>query len=131
MELNLKSAQNYIDLGRFYTDTLGIHQVLWLVKTEAEALFIQKNLMKGSSNKAIEHSFITISQWLHQLWQTEITLGKNHKQNIENIFGTIPVLPRSPVPDKVLFEFRKKLMNSTVHTNQIKSVSAVNKIIGY
>ena len=130
VELNLKSAQKYFDLGQFYSDTLAIHQVLWLVKTETDAQFILNNLKKGSSQKETEHSFIILSQWFDQLWQTKIFIGKKQNQNIEFVIGTIQEPSTGSVPDKVLFEFRKKLINSTVITNQTKSLINLSKIIG-
>ncbi len=130
VELNLKSAETYIELGRFYTDMIGIHQVIWLVKSETDAHFILRNLIRGSSSKATEHSFIILNHWFQSLWQTEIFIGKNQNQRLEKSLDPTPVTSRSQIPAEVLFDFRKKLMNSTTLINQTKAIPTYNKIIG-
>jgi hypothetical protein len=131
VELNLKSAPTYAELGLFYSDVLGIHQVIWLVKSETDAKFIQRNLAKDSSRKGIEHSFIILGQWFQHLWQTKVFIGKDQGKSIENIFVTTPSPSRGQIPEMVHFDFRKKLINSSIHKSQVESVIAHNKIIGY
>ncbi len=130
VEFNLKAAPTYTELGLFYSDILGIHQVLWLVKSETDARFIQRNLAKDSSRKGSEHSFIILSHWLEHLWQTKILIGKDQGKNIENLFVTMPSPSGGQIPAKVLFDFRKKLINSSIRRSQMESVIAHNKIIG-
>ncbi len=130
VELNLKAAQHYVDLGGFYTETVGVYHVIWLVKSEVDAKFILSNLKKGSNQNACEHSFILLSQWFKTLWQTEIFIGKNQGEKIENFLGQSPSKSRSSFTAESLFDFRKTYVNSTVLTNQTNQITAHNKIIG-
>jgi hypothetical protein len=131
VELNLKSAQTYTDLGVFYSDILDISQVIWLVKTETDAKFIQRNLMKDSSTKAMEHSFYILDQWLQDHWLTKIMLGKDRNQTLLNSFYSSPIPTSSRGMEVDYFNFHKKLTNSINQKSTEKIISAHNKIIGY
>lgn len=77
VELSKKAPESYHDIATFYSDSIFIYQVIWVVKSTTDANYILRHLMSRSSTKACEHSFILLDHFIGHQWQAKIIIGKN------------------------------------------------------
>lgn len=107
VELSAKKAADYQYLGDLYTDVINIERVIWLVRTNDTA-YIHKHLLNGRSVGSSVHSFIFFEEFLKQVWQSQIRIGKDTGRTIENILHSQAMPNPFPGIGKVLLDVRKK-----------------------
>jgi len=112
VELSKKSPQDYSDVGAFYSNTIDVSQVIWVVRTEATKNYILSHLKKGSSTQASEHSFILFDHYVQNQWQSQIIDGKHRGKTINQILNIGVQLTPNQSWAKVALDIRKKPLNS-------------------
>jgi hypothetical protein len=85
VELSKKSPQDYSDVGAFYSNTIDVCQVIWVVRSESYRKYILAHLQKGSSTQACEHSFVLLDHYIQSQWQAQITNGKHQGKKLIEI----------------------------------------------
>ena len=85
VELSKKSPQDYCDVGAFYSNTIDVCQVIWVVRSESYKKYILGHLQKGSSTQASEHSFVLLDHYIQSQWQSQIIDGKHQGKKLIEI----------------------------------------------
>ena len=85
VELSKKSPQDYSDVGAFYSNTIDVCQVIWVVRSESYKKYIRAHLQKGSSTQASEHSFVLLDHYIQSQWQAQIIDGKHQGKKLIEI----------------------------------------------
>lgn len=88
VELSKKSPQDYCDIGAFYSNTIDVSQVIWVVRSESFKNYIFDHLKKGSSTLAAEHSFVLLDHYAQSQWQSKIISGKHQGKKLTEILKT-------------------------------------------
>lgn len=116
VELSKKSPHDYSNVGAFYSNTIDVNQVIWVVRSESYKNYILTNLKKGSSSQAQEHSFILIDQYAEAQWQSQIIEGKHKGKNLIEILKTPTQNEGKTLCARFALDVRKYPMISRVPT---------------
>lgn len=108
VELSKKSPQEYSDVGAFYSNTIDVNQVIWVVRSESFKNYIFDHLKKGSSTQASEHSFVLLDHYIQFQWQSKIVSGKHTGKKLIEILKVPTQLEGNLSWAKVALDIRKK-----------------------
>ncbi len=112
VEISKKSPQDYSDVGAFYSNTIDVCQVIWVVRSESYKNYILAHLKKGSSTQASEHSFVLLDHYVQFQWHSQIISGKHQGKKLIEILE-VPSQPEGNLSwAKVALDIRKKPMKS-------------------
>ncbi len=112
VELSKKSPQDYSDVGAFYSNTIDVSQVIWIVRSESYKNYILNHLKKGSSTQASEHSFVLLDHYIQSQWHSQIIEGKHQGKKLIEILKVPMQLEGNQSWAKVALDIRKKPMKS-------------------
>ncbi len=112
VEISKKSPQDYSDVGAFYSNTIDVSQVIWVVRSESYKNYILTHLKKGSSTQASEHSFVLLDHYVQFQWQSQINGGKHQGKKLIEILKMPMQLEVNQSWAKVALDIRKKPMKS-------------------
>jgi len=101
VELSLKSADEYVDIGRFYeTHKDKLFRVVWIVKDLRKAKRIQQGLTKYAfGEKRDYHAFFLLPDFFFSGWEAKIVLGR------ENDLGkSLDRMINGPKPDQISYK---------------------------
>jgi hypothetical protein len=110
VELSLKDAANYETLGEFFSESIKVESVVWLVSAPFDGNYIHRHLMRGIRDGSDDHSFIFVPDFLQHGWQSPIRIGKNVGQTLSQILHPTSAPPPPQGVGNGLFDVRKKPM---------------------
>lgn len=112
VEFKRKEPSSYKTVGRFYSESIKIDQVIWLVQTAAFASFIHRHLSIGTAGGASIHSMILKEDFVQHGWQSPIRIGKNSGQTLSSILNPKLTQRLHHSVSQVFLDGRKKPMKS-------------------
>lgn len=116
VELSKKSPRAYKGLGHFYSNSISINEIIWVVKTKGDLNYIFRHLSSGSKNRAAEHSFLFLNQFIQHQWQAKIEFGKSKGKTLSEALGKRPESDGKERTGHFLLDLRKKPVVSTSST---------------
>jgi hypothetical protein len=106
VELSSKTEADYESIGRFYSDYVEIHQVIWVVEKPQFADKI-RSLLGKRSNSETQHGFALLGQLSTLGWQAEVSFGSGNKKTLGNLLGNCATNESQPVGTQLMLDVRK------------------------
>ena len=108
VELSKKSPVAYNDVGSFYSKEISVYQVIWFVKSHADANYIQRHIIRGCLHQGENHSFVLLDHFIQHQWQSKIFLGKNISSSLSSLLMTTSIQGADQGNALELLDVRKK-----------------------
>lgn len=87
VELSIKNTTEYNFLGQLYGSNKSINRVMWMVRTNKQAIKLDQILNQKTFSAYSKHNFILERDYLSDFWLTEIIRGPERTKSLSQLLG--------------------------------------------